>query len=137
MGAAIFAVEKIGIHRDGSVTDVQEEQLTWQREKVFTGTPKHRDHILIQQSATIEFSDLFRSHIPAHAQLGCDLICTWNNKTFAVSMEIAEIGEDGKSLGLEAPLPDIIWKRETTSLRIMLTENGIHLQPPPVCSATH
>ena len=37
MGTAILTVEQIGVDGDGPMTDVQEEQLIGQREKILAG----------------------------------------------------------------------------------------------------
>ena len=138
MCPTIFAVEQVGVDRDGSVTDVQEKQFIGQREKVLAVAFEHRNHVLIQQSATVEFGNLLRSHVFAHMQLGCDFICTGRGIFVAVDMQIAEIGEDGKSLGLQFPFPDIIRNWEAASLRIWLIEKETHLcTPPSVFSITH
>ena len=76
MCVSVFAVERVCVHSDSSVTDVQEEQFIVQREEIFAGTLEYRNHVLIQQSATVEFGNLLRSHVFAHVQLGCDFICT-------------------------------------------------------------
>ena len=100
MCPTIFAVEQVGVDRDGSVTDVQEKQFIGQREKVLAVAFEHRNHVLIQQSATVEFGNLLHSHVLAHVQLGCDFIRTGQGIFVAVDMQIAEIGEDGKAWGL-------------------------------------
>ena len=76
MSSAIFAVEQVGVDRDGPVTDVQEKQFIGQREKVLAIAFEYRNHVLIQQSATVEFGNLLHSHVLAHVQLGCNFICT-------------------------------------------------------------
>ena len=131
MRAAVFAVEQIGVDGDGSVTDIQKEQFIGQREKILAGIFEYRNHVSIQQSAMVEFGKPLRRHIFAHVQLGCDFFRTGQNIFFTVDVQIAEIGEDSKSLGLEFPLPDIIWKRETASLRITLIGKQIDLCTPP------
>ena len=123
MGAAVFAVKQISIDRNSTMTDVQEEQFVGQREKVFASILEHGNHVLIQQSAAGHLRELLRDHVCAHVQLGRNLICAWHDKSFAVGVEIAEIGEDGKSPGLEVPLPDVIGEWKTVSCWIMRTEN--------------
>ena len=56
--------------------------------------------MLIQQSTTAEFQELFLSHVLAHVQLGCDLVRSGRDGFFAVGVEIAEIGEGSEGLGL-------------------------------------
>ena len=90
MCPTIFAVEQVGVDRDGSVTDVQEKQFIGQREKVLAVAFEHRNHVLIQQSATVEFGNLLRSHVFAHMQLGSDLICTRCNKILWLSLLISQ-----------------------------------------------
>ena len=138
MCAAILAVEQIGVDRDGSVTDVHEKQFIGQREKVLAVAFEYRNHVLIQQSATVEFGNLLHSHVLAHVQLGCDFIRTGQGIFVAVDMQIAEIGEDGKPLGFQFPFPDTIWNWEAASLWIRLIEKETHLcTPPSVFSITH
>ena len=76
MRAAVFTVEQVGVDRDGSVTNIQKEPSIGQREKILVGVFEYRNHVLIQQSAAVEFGNLLRSHIFAHVQLGCDFIHT-------------------------------------------------------------
>ena len=55
-----------------------------------------------------------------------------------MDMQIAEIGEDSKSLGFQFPFPDTIWNWEAASLWIRLIEKETHLcTPPSVFSITH
>ena len=108
VGASIFTVEQIGVDGDGSVTELQEEQLIGQREKILPRALAHWNHMLIQQPALFELADLLCGHVLAHVQLGCDFVRTGRDSFFAVSVEIAEIGEGGEGLGLQPPLPDFI-----------------------------
>ena len=100
MGASIFTVEQVGVDGDGSVTEIQEEQFIGQREKILPGIPAHWNQLLIQQSTTAEFQELFLSHVLAHVQLGCDLVRSGRDGFFAVGVEIAEVGEGSEGLGL-------------------------------------
>ena len=108
MCPTIFTVEQVSVNSNSTMTDVQEEQFIGQREKFSVSTLKHRNLVLIQQSTMVEFRDLFRSHVFAHVQTECNLLCTWSNIIFAMHMEIAEINKDSKSLRFEIPLPDVI-----------------------------
>ena len=127
MSSAIFAIEQVGVDRHRSVTDVHEKQFIGQREKVLAVAFEYRNHVLIQQSATVEFGNLLCSHVLAHVQLGCDFIRTGQGIFVAVDMQIAEIGEDGKPLGFQFPFPDTIWNWEAASLWIRLIEKETHL----------
>lgn len=122
MGASIFTVEQVGVDGDGSVTEMQEEQFIGQREEILPGTFAHWNQVLIQQSTTAEFQELFLSHVLAHVQFGCDLIRTGWDRFFAVGVEIAEIGEGSEGLGLQPPLPDFIGDGEAMPLRITLVQ---------------
>ena len=81
--------------------------------------------MLIQQSTTAEFQELFLSHVLAHVQLGCDLVRSGRDRFFAVGVEIAEIGEGGEGLGLQVPLPDIVGQWEAMPFRITLVQRQI------------
>ena len=100
MGASIFTVEQIGVDGDGSVTEIQEEQLIGQREKILAGIPEHRNHALIQQFTLFEVHELLCGHGLAHVQRGCDFVRTGRDRFPAVGVEIAEIGEGSEGLGL-------------------------------------
>lgn len=76
MRAAILTVEQVGVDGDGPVTDIQKEQFIGQREKILVGVFEYRNHVLIHQSATVEFGNPFRSHVLAHVQLECDFFRT-------------------------------------------------------------
>lgn len=76
MGTTVFTVEQIGVDGDDPVTDVQEEQLIGQREKILAGVFEDGNHVLIQQPAMVEFRELLCGHVFAHVQLGCDFIRT-------------------------------------------------------------
>ena len=138
VGASIFTVEQIGVDGDGSVTEMQEEQLIGQREKILAGIPGHRNHALIQQATLFELYELLCGHVLAHVQLGCDLVRTGRDKFFVVGMEIAEVGEGSEGLGLQPPLPDFVGQWEAMALPITLVQRQIQLcSPPSVCSTTH
>lgn len=81
MGAAVLTVKQVGVDRDGTVTDVQEEHLMGQREKILVRDFEHQNYVLTQQSTMVEFSNLHLSHVLAHAQLGCDFLQTGCGKT--------------------------------------------------------
>jgi len=82
---------------------------------------ERRSRLPIQQSAMMQFGKLRCSHVLAHVQLGGQFIRPRWDKFFAVGMEVAEIGQDGKRLGLQFQLPDFIGDLEAMSLRITLT----------------
>ena len=76
MCAAILTVEQICVDGDGSVAGVQKEQLIGQREKILAAVFEYGNHVLIQQSATVEFRELFCGHVCTHVQAGCEFIRT-------------------------------------------------------------
>ena len=82
------------------MTDVQEEEFIGQREKILAGVFEYGNHVLIQQTSMIEFGNPLRSHIFTHVQVGCEFINNGRDIIFTVDVQIAEIGEDSKSLGL-------------------------------------
>ena len=66
MSTAILTIKQIGVDGDGTMTDVQKEQFIGQREEILAGALEYRNHVLIQQSAMVEFDNLLHGHIFAH-----------------------------------------------------------------------